>query len=100
MATGFFGILTVVGWGIDVIVGPFAATQMWRLRESGRRSSILLVAYGAFYYIAAWLTVAAKSGTASHLPWISIVLNVALALLLLSPLARRVCQPEPSLSRP
>lgn len=93
MTTKLFAILTLVGWGIDLIVGAFAAIQLWRLRESGRRSSLLLVGYGVFYYIASGLSVR-QSGIASHLPWSTIASNAALALLLLSPLARRVCQPE------
>src|SRR3972149_5446841 len=43
LGTGVFGLLTVLGWLLTLLVGPFAAVQLWRLRPSGRRVTRFLV---------------------------------------------------------
>jgi hypothetical protein len=91
MARKSFGVLTIIGWGLTLTVGGFAATQLWRLRESGRKSSLVLLGYGVFYYIAGWLLLQ-QAGTVARPAWFAIGIEVALMLLLLSPAARNVCQ--------
>lgn len=94
MATRSFGILTVVGWGITLTAGAFGATQLWRLRESGRKMALLLFGYGVFYYIAGWLSVR-QAGRLAHPAWSAMALYAALVFLLLSPAARSTCHSDP-----
>src|SRR5918994_5457342 len=48
---GLLGGLTIVGWVIALLVGPVAAVQLWRFRQSGRRAGIILFGYGLAYYV-------------------------------------------------
>lgn len=98
MATRVFGALTFIGWALTLAVGAFAATELWRLRESGRRASLIVTGYGVFYYIAGWLYLR-QSGTETHPAWFAIATNAALVLVLLSPSARRACRRETHLGR-
>jgi hypothetical protein len=36
---------------IALAVGPVAAVQLWRFRQSGRRAGIILFGYGLAYYL-------------------------------------------------
>jgi hypothetical protein len=49
LADGVFGVISVSGWILTLAMGPFAAVQLWRLRESGRRTSLFLAVYGLLY---------------------------------------------------
>jgi|SRR5579872_1367912 len=91
MATRSFGILTVVGWGITLTAGAFGATQLWRLRESGRRMALFVFGYAVFYYIAGWLSIR-QTYKVTHPAWFAMALYAALVLLLLSPAARSTCK--------
>jgi hypothetical protein len=51
LISGLLGSLTVVGWVIALVVGPVAAVQLWRFRETGRRAGIILFGYGLAYYV-------------------------------------------------
>ena len=50
LSIGVFGVLTLAGWILTVLVGPFAALQLWRLRPSGRRATAFLAACATIYY--------------------------------------------------
>ena len=50
--TDTFGVLSDLGLGITLIVGTFAAVQLWRCREAGRRAGILLFGYSLVYWVA------------------------------------------------
>ncbi len=54
LATGLLGVLTVIGWAVTLVVGPIAAVQLWRFRESGRRAGLVLFGSGVAYYIVGW----------------------------------------------
>ena len=49
LTSGLLGGLTIVGWVITFLVGPVAAVQLWRFRDSGRRAAIILFGYGLVY---------------------------------------------------
>lgn len=49
--SGLLGMLTIAGWVIALVVGPVAAVQLWRIRESGRRAGIILFGSGFLYYM-------------------------------------------------
>jgi hypothetical protein len=48
--SGILGLATILGWLLTLSVGPFAVVQLWRLRESGRKSSLFLSAFAFAYY--------------------------------------------------
>ena len=50
-ASGLLGILTIVGWLVSLVTGPFVAIQLWKYRESGRRAGMILFGYGLAYYV-------------------------------------------------
>ena len=50
-SSGLLGGLTIVGWVIALVVGPVAAVQLWRFRQSGRRAGIILFGFGLAYYL-------------------------------------------------
>ena len=54
-ASGIFGLITFLGWLLTLNVGPFAGIQLWRLRESGRKSSLFLAGCTLLYYLVTWL---------------------------------------------
>jgi hypothetical protein len=49
--SGLLGILTLAGWVVSLTAGPFAAVQLWRHRDSGRRAGMILFGYGLAYYV-------------------------------------------------
>jgi hypothetical protein len=101
MATGAFGLITVLGWTLTLAVGPVAAVRLWRLRESGRRTTLLLAVYTLLYYIVSGLFFR-QPGAASPKLWLALGGNALLVLLLLSPSARRACKfqsNQPTLSQ-
>src|SRR5579863_8799010 len=53
--SGLFGIISILGWVLTFVVGPFATVQLWRFRASGRRTSLFLACYALLYYVAGWL---------------------------------------------
>jgi hypothetical protein len=51
VTSGALGVLTIVGWVITLVMGPIAAVQLWRFRETGRRAGIIMFGYGLAYYL-------------------------------------------------
>lgn len=64
LTSGLLGGLTIVGWVLALVVGPVAAVQLWRLRDSGRRAGIILFGYGLGYYVAGLLAFRAPEASA------------------------------------
>ena len=86
----WLGSLTVLGWVIAVIIGPFAAVQLWRCRESGRLAGIVLFGAGVVLYLASWLTSAPGESVGENLTR-ALVFSWP-AVVLLMPKVRKVCQ--------
>jgi uncharacterized membrane protein YhaH (DUF805 family) len=88
---GVFGVATVLGWVFTLALGPVAAIQLWRLRESGRRLSLFLSLFALIYYVVSWMhfrnpnTDFSKAGLA-------VFGNAVFSAILFSPQARRVCR--------
>jgi hypothetical protein len=105
IGTGTFGLATILGWFLTLAVGPFAVAQLWRLRESGRRASLLLAAFAFVYYVAGLLFFQEPGAKVAAII-VPIVGNLLLSVLLLSSPATRVCrnakpvQPSNSRCRP
>ena len=64
LTSGLLGGLTIVGWVLALVVGPVAAVQLWRLRDSGRRAGIILFGYGLAYYVVGLLALRAPEASA------------------------------------
>ena len=89
--TGAFGLATMLGWLLALVVGPFAVTQLWRLRESGRKASLFLALF-AFVYYAAGMLFFRGPGTEIAKIAVPMLGNMLLAVLLFSSPARRACR--------
>jgi len=87
---GIFGAATILGWLLTLAIGPFASTQLWRLRESGRKASLLLAVYALLYYIAGGLFFRQPGAKLSPI-LVALAGNALFSALLLSSPARRVC---------
>jgi hypothetical protein len=91
MMSGGFGQLTAVGWALTLALGPFAAVQLWRMRESGRRASLALASFALLYYVVAW-SFFRQPGAEASKALIPVVENALFSALLLSSPTRRICQ--------
>jgi apolipoprotein N-acyltransferase len=84
------GILTLIGWAITLALGPFAAAQLWRHRESGRIAGLILFGFGAAYYLAGFFWLRAPEAESGQI--IAAIIAYAIPVLILaSPPARRAC---------
>ena len=84
---GLIGVLTFVGWGLGIFVGPFAAIQLWRLKNIGRVAGIVLFAFVAVYGVL-------DAAYYAQLPvplLVKICISIAGCVILLLPGARRIC---------
>ncbi|MFN2493343.1 MAG: hypothetical protein ABR501_10730 [Pyrinomonadaceae bacterium] len=54
-STGVFEMLALIGWALNLLVGPYATVQLWRLKPRGRWGAIVLSGYGIFYYAVAFI---------------------------------------------
>jgi hypothetical protein len=96
---GAFGLITMLGWLLALVVGPFAVKQLWRLRESGRRASLLLALFALVYY-AAGVLVFRGSGAETSKIAVPILGNTLLSVLLVSSPAKRICRNVEALQNP
>ena len=95
LTSGLLGSLTIVGWVIALVVGPVAAVQLWRFRNSGRRAGIILFGYGLAYYVVGLLALRSPEASA----WQILVAATFFALplvVLLSPRTRPLFVAGPS----
>jgi hypothetical protein len=51
LTAGALGVLTILAWAITIIVGPVAALQLWRYRETGRLAGLMFFGSGLAYYV-------------------------------------------------
>jgi hypothetical protein len=49
--SGAFGILTIAGWLITLVVGPPAAVLLWKQNDAGRIASIIVWGSICLYYL-------------------------------------------------
>ena len=84
---GLIGVLTFVGWGLGILIGPFAAIQLWRLKNSGRLAGVILFGFVSLYGIL-------DAAYYAQLPvplLVKICISIIGCVILLLPGARRVC---------
>jgi ABC-type Mn2+/Zn2+ transport system permease subunit len=90
LATGKFGVATIVGWLITLIAGPVAAIQLFRLRPTGRIATAVLFGSMLIYYVAGLF--AFRQPQAPAAPIITLCVTLAtLVVVVLSPAAKRLC---------
>jgi hypothetical protein len=94
LKSGLLGVLTLVGWAITLVIGPVAAIQLWRFRQSGRRAAIVLFGYGLAYYVVGLLTLRAPDASVWHIVVMAAMFALPLAVLL-SPGIRAMFAPFP-----
>jgi hypothetical protein len=94
LATGTFGIITIAGWLLTLIAGPVAAIQLFLLRSTGRVAAVVLFGSMLLYYIVGLF--AFRQPRAPVIPIITLCVALAvLVLIVLSPLAKRICRSQP-----
>ena len=82
LSAGLLGGLTIVGWAI-ALVGPVAAVQLWRFRQSGRRAGIILFGYGLAYYLVGLLALRSPEASIRQLFAAAATFALPLVVLLL-----------------
>lgn len=88
--TGLLGTLTLLGWMLTVVLGPFVAIQLWRYKESGRLAAVILFGYALTYYVMGLLFLRKPGSDAFHIG-IAITAYALILFVVLSPSARRIC---------
>jgi apolipoprotein N-acyltransferase len=90
-AAGALGALTAIGWAVTVTLGPVAAVQLWRLKESGRLAATAVFGFGLVYYSAGYFWL--RSGSASSRQILAAIIAYAIPVVILwLPAARRHCR--------
>jgi hypothetical protein len=90
VASGLLGILTLVGWVVSLTAGPFAAVQLWRCKEAGRRAGMILFGYGLGYYVIGLFILRQPSAQVGQIIAAATIYATPLILLAM-PAARKVC---------
>jgi|SRR5687768_3466704 apolipoprotein N-acyltransferase len=90
-AAGALGALTAIGWVVTLTLGPLAAVQLWRLKESGRLAALAVFGFGLVYYIAGYFWL--RTSSASSRQILAAVVAYAVPVVILAlPAARRHCR--------
>lgn len=82
LRSGLLGGLTILGWVVALVVGPVAAVQLWRFRESGRRAGIALFGFGLAYYVFGLIAVRAPEASVAQIVAAATMFGVPLLVLL------------------
>jgi hypothetical protein len=90
MRAGPLGVMTIIGWVVTIVIGPYAAVQLWRLSHRGRIAGLSLFAFGAAYYLAGLFWLRAPDAQSGQIIAAAIAYAVPM-LVLASPQARRAC---------
>ena len=90
VGSGLLGILTLFGWVVSLTAGPFAAVQLWRRREGGRRAGMILFGYGLAYYVIGLLILRQPGAQVGQIIAAATIYATPLVLLAM-PAARMAC---------
>jgi len=91
LRTGSFGIASFVGWAITILGGVPAAVLLWRMRNSGRiATAIVLGSIGLYYLLGLAFFRKPQSSIGPIL--FGIIFSGALVSVVLSPAAARACK--------
>jgi len=91
LKNGWFAYLTLIGWVLTFTIGPYATTQLWRLRESGLLATAFLCLVAICYYIAGAYLAHSPDMTAII---IKVMTNIACLVFVLLPKVRNYCNSE------
>jgi len=89
--SGPLGVLTLVGWVVSLIAGPFAAFRLWTYHESGRRAGTILFGYGLIYYVVGLFLLRAPGAYVGQILAAASMYAIPLVVLAL-PAARDLCR--------
>ena len=81
---------TMFGWLMTLLLGPFAAVQLWRLRNSGRVATLLLVTYSILYY-SYGLLLSRQLGSQITSLLSMIFVNLLILIILVLPATKKKC---------
>jgi hypothetical protein len=84
------GMATILGWLVALLLGPFAAVQLWRLRQRGRIAALILFGYGFFYYLAGYFWLRSAEAPSGQII-VAAIAHAILVLILALPQARDAC---------
>jgi hypothetical protein len=91
--SGSFGILTIAGWVITLVVGPPAVVLLWRQNDAGRIAAIIVWASICLYYL--FFVVLFRNPNALYGQMtFDIAGSAVLVVFLLSSRARQACQAQ------
>lgn len=85
-----FALHTILGWVLSITFGPFASIQLWRLKNSGRIATIILLVNAALYYICG---IVFYSTQGAHIVsvFMMILANIVTLIILSLPAAKKLC---------
>lgn len=92
LASGVFGIVTILSWIVTLVAGPIAAVRLLQLRPSGRVAAVVLFLSVLLYSVAALNAFRTAQMARGPITVVSIAV-AALVIVLLSPAAQRACVP-------
>jgi hypothetical protein len=96
LQSGFFGYMTLFGWGIGLILAPLGSVQLWRFQPIGWLSSLLVFAFGTTYYLSGVSSI--RKPTTPLLPiFLAIGYHALCMAILATKRSRLICgvQPKP-----
>ena len=83
-------IITFLRWAMILLIGPFAAIQLWRLKSSGRTATMILLATAMCYYLMGFLFFRAPSARPGMIV-LSILCNATVFVFLCIRSVRKLC---------
>ena len=90
-AAGALGVLTALGWLVTLTLGPVAAVQLWRLKESGRLAALAVFGFGVVYYTAGFFWLRTPGAPRTQIVAAIVAYAIPVAMLAL-PAAKRHCR--------
>ena len=91
--SGSFGILTIAGWVITLVVGPPAVVLLWKQRNAGRIAASIVWASVCLYYLF-FVTLFRNPNALYGKMAYNIAGSAVLVFFLLSSRARQACQAQ------
>jgi hypothetical protein len=90
LATGLFGVITLLGWLITFVAGSIAAVQLFRLKSSGRIAAAVLFGTMFTYYFVGLFAFREPGTAAGPIVSMSALLLLLLVIVLLPAAERAV----------
>jgi hypothetical protein len=91
LRSGSLGIASVIGWAFTIVAGIPAAVLLWRMRNSGRIATAIVLGSIGLYYLLG-LAFFRKPDSSYGTILFDIVFSGALVSVILSPAPARTCR--------